>query len=861
MASKFSGSFLQLAAAAIAAFFAPQVAIALAVSAVVTAAAVVLFRPKESEGDQFERSPAYGFNQWRNPVKGDSPIPLVYSSTGHRVAPVYIQAWVTPEGEHEDDFSKVLRADGQAMSALLAVAEGPISGIEDIRVNDEPITESFTVKFSGNGTKTKFALGKTRVQVDTLAVSVAGTSKGWTLTDHTFTYYRDARRTLKFTLPDEFAPEYSPLVKVNGVEIDEASATGEKPHIWLETGNVLWVDHQTSYNSGALPTRFDITVKKRTMSGLRVRKKDGETELIFDTAPASGAEIVVTGQRTVFSGVRIEKRLGGTHQLPISGFESLRNTYGVGTVIGDAGSEVTFSTRDEVDDVVLLVTSSPSGFTEFDDEGNRSPTFARFKIEYRGADSDGNFTGAYKQLDDPAGERSKNTVGPGGKQQKKVEKNADVFEARGDSLSQLTWAYSIRGLLRRYVERYPNRAAGQSNLNAFTRNRYQVRVTRRGDTKGDNNTRFLDEITLSSYTEVIDERLNYPGTALLAVHAVASSRLQGGAPSITCKVKGTRDVYAHDGSSWAVSATAQSNPVWAACHVITNRRAGGGEHFTLASNIDATSAKAAADFCDASVTLDTGATETRARLDAVLDTRRSLLAVVTDLLRPAGIWPVLQGNTWKFVIDQAADLDSVPVVWDDTTATSVADSTLAVEHGPVSGEPTEVQVSFLDETADFDRKEVWVAPAEPASNRRIQRIEAYTITRRTEATRYANRVYTQASAGGLGLRMAISPAHIHFEAGDVVRVRSSRKGIDGYWRVMSLRFSTSDYFVQVEAMPYVRAVYGQQAAPQTTRVTVVSPQATRVAVAQTTRATASSGTTTTTRTRPRRMAARMRRVS
>lgn len=773
----------------------------------------------EPSNDRFARSPTYGFNQWRNPVKGDATLPVVLSETGHKVAPVYLQAFVTPKGEYEDDYAKVLKADGQAMSALLALGEGPIVDIDDIRVNDEPLVEAFTETFTGNGTKANFKLSKSRILTQTLEITVDGTSKGYTLTDTSLDYYYDGRRTRTFLLGDDIAEEFSPVIKINEAELDLTQSTGFRPHVWLATRNKLIVDHQTTPSTTPRPTRITIEFKTRTLDGVTIGEKDGDTIINFSTAPADGAAIVVTGKRRIFKGVRVEWRNGGAHQLALPGFESIRNTYGIGTEIGESGSEVTFSTTDEVDDVTFIVTSGTGGFTQFDDEGDRSPTYARFKIEYRGADSSGNFTGPYTQVQDPAGTRKN--------------KNADTFELRGDSLSQLTWSFSLRGLLTRHYERNKSSKAAQARLDAFTRNRYQVQVTRRGAKKNATNSTFLDEIRLSSYTEVIDEKLNYPGTALLAIHAIATSRLQGSAPSITCRVKGSRDVYQYTGSAWVLDATAQGNPVWGAIHVITNRRFGGGEQFTL-SNIDTTSAKAAADFCDETLTLDDGGTEVRSRLDVVIDTRRSLLALVSELLRPAGIWPVLQGNTWRFVIDQAVDLTAVPTIWDDTTSGRIAEGSLSAEHDSITQKPTEIQVSFLDETQDYDRKEVWLAPQQPSSSRRIQRIDAFGVVRRSEVIRYADRVYKQATSSGIGVSFRVSPQELDFEAGDVIRLRSSRKGIDGYWRILSISFGTDDFFINVEAVPYISAAYGNEDGVQQTQRWSVLPVVTELGINQTT---------------------------
>lgn len=808
---------------------------------------------KESTPDLERDSPTYGFDQWRNPYKGDSTIPVVYSTTGHKMAPVYVQAFLTPNGDYEDDFAKALRADGQQMTALFAVSEGPIKSIGNPRANEEPLVEDFEETITARSGKKKYTLGKKRVQLETLQISVDGTLKGWSKVDAVWNYQHRGSTTVvtrSVEFDDPIAQDVDPTIEIDGTEIDTTSTTGLRPRVWLETPTKAWIHTQTAVTPG---TRIRVTFSVLQMNGLEVTTKNGETTLEFDTAPTAGVEIVVTGKRRVMKGIRIEYRLGGEHQLPLVGVEAIRNTQGVNTEIGTSGNEVTFDTVDEVDDVILNI-ASESSFTVFDKEGDRSRSYAQFRIEYERADSSGTFAGDYTRLLDPAGSVSAKQSPVG------VAKNSTEFEVRGDSLSKLYWSFSTRGLLEKYVEKFPNNSSGGQRLADFTRGRYRFRLTRTSSVKQDSNSLYYDGIVLQSWTEVVDEKLNYGGTSVMKLAALGSERINGSAPGVTCEPIGIRDCVKWNGSAWVVDEDAQGNPVWAAVDLITKRRYGGGEQYTL-SDIDTTSFKAAADYCDATVNLPGGATEARSVFDGVLDVRRPLLESVADMLRPSGIWPVMQGNTWKCVIDQAVDLTAVTTVTEDGADRTIVSDTFEIGHDAQVNRPTEVQATFLDRERDFDQKQVWVTPGEPATSRRIQRITAFGETRRTAVTRYTNRVYTQATADGLQPRFKVRPSALNFEAGDVIRLVSTRLGIDDYFRVFRLAFGTEDYFVSVECIPYVRAVYGQQSATQTTDTSSGSLPDNSVGITGPTSTNAATPTTTRDRRRVRQMAIRSRRAS
>jgi len=799
--------------AATVAFFVGGPPAAFATFAVVAGVELItsaLFKPPETESNFDSVSPTYGFGQWDNRVKGDAVLPVVYtgSSLGHKIAPIYIQAYVTPAGHQDDDFTKVLKARGQGISGLLAICEGPVDFIEDIRLNDEPVVEKVerTVG-TGNGSRKVFTFPAKRILLDTLELYSDSTLLGWNVTSRTWSFRANSARGSVFRTSidttDEIAAERELAISINGVALDTSDQTSVRPHIWMTSPTQMRCNMQKEYVNAP---RVDVTYYVRTMTGVtaRYKRNTDEVELVFATAPASGVKIKANFMRRLFPGLAIDWRNGAEHQLPIPGFESIRSSIGKGVEITD--TEITVDTENEVDNVIINLASGPGGFTSYDDEGKRDPVSAQFRIEVKRQTATGtNVFDTYQQIPDPAG--------------KKGSKAATEFAVHGDSIAQLFWSFSIRGLLDKFAADHPNNKSAQTMRSDFVRAKYTVRLKRTNTVKANTNALFSDNVYWSTLDEVIDEWLSYPGVAMLGFHAVASEKLQGSAPNVTCSVRGLNAVQSYDGTSWTADADNQGNRVWAAVDLLTHKRYGAGDFYTKASSIDLTSAQNAASWLDEDVTLEGGGTEVRSRLDLILDTRKSTLQWVMDILRPGRVLPVLQGNVWRFIIDDAVDLSAVTTVWEDGTSCRVAKDSAKARHDSYAAIPNEIQARFIDESDDWEFREVWKSPEVPTDQRRVQRIELFGITRRSEAVRTTNAVYKQANNGGMPMEFAVAPNALAFEAGDVIRFRSTRMGLDAYLRIVRVEFSTKDFFVRVQGIPYDPQVYGQQDARQTVPVT------------------------------------------
>lgn len=814
-----------------------------------------IFKPKEPKSVE-QNSPTYGFRGFSNPVAGDSAIPVVYSNDtsidtpGHKLAPIYVAANTTPRGYEDYDFAKALKARGQSVSLLMAVAEGPIIGIEDIRINEEPVFQKHVdvaPAESANGTRKTFTIPGRRILVESLRVTVDGVDKGWkrTTREEQLAVYRSSSPSdsawalglqdydggLQLIDDTRECVWYLGSVRNSSTRLTSSSEYGI--NAWMSD------DRRTLYANLGHPLPqgtslwLDLPIVRTV--GFRIKKADDgqSVSLVFDTAPTSGAKIRVSYLRKVMPGVRVQWRNGAAHQLAMAGHDQIRKTESKGVEITQQTAEMT--TEGECDDVVIDI-ASQGEFTAYDTkDGGRSPVIAQIRIEWKRASDT-----KYNKLRDPAETGTSKTL--------------YEFSLGGDSTSTINWSLSVRELLRRWVEDHPGDTTAAAELALWTRNRYTVRVTRTNAIQNATSTYVRDRIEWQSITTTIEERLSYPGTAMLSIHGVGSERLQGSLPRVTARVIGLRDVEAYEDGAWVKSETAQTNRVWAAIDLITAPRYGGGEQFTKAANIDTTTAVTAAAWCDETA-LNDGVEETRSVLSYVADTRQALMEQVRAILAPAQIVPVLEGNVWKFVIDREVDLDTVSTIHCDGTDGKVLRSSATISHQPVTSKNTELQMTYLDRHEDFQRKEVWVAPSAPAESRRVERATAFGVDRASEARRYAEFLYSKMTNQGLQVAWAMIPHGLPFEAGDVVRIISTRLGLDLYVRIVRWELRGTDgsqLYIECQGAEYVPAAYGQA----TGDVTGAAPASQALAVTGPTAATSSGGTTG-----GQKVAAKIRRVA
>lgn len=790
----------------------------------VFAAGSIAFMPDANEAVDDRQSPTYGFAQFRNPKKGDTPLNVIYAADGIKVAPVWLQAFITPRGMADDDERRASRF--QSLSGLLGFGEGPITEVTEIRFNDEPVLERIDRPLvpAPNGTRTKWTLSNNRVLPKTVSVTLDGVEKGYFLANKSEMIGTGdgVTTTYSFRIPDDIADE----VPVEFYNRDPANELPGDPDQWKFAGFQTWlITKNRLIIHRDEPLAFGQTLYMQygvhTTDGLTITQKDDKLVLKFDVAPATDSKLRVNMLRKNIRGMDLYIRHGGAHQLPVWGFHSVRNSQGVQEdlpqgVIKDA----TTNSDEGVDDVVVLLASGVSGAQKIDPkDGDTSGVKMQFKLEVKRVTATAAGTDTFDifyRLPDPRGADAN------------ANKASDEFQVLGHSANQLFWGFSIRNLLDKYADKKQGTnkgAAARKAADDFTRDTYEVQVTRTNPVAADTNQNWADELVFVAITEVQDEMLNLPGTSLLGFHALGTEKLNGSAPNVTALVKGKRNVEklvpVSDEFLWTPGVDNQSNRVWASIDLITNFRYGWGAHYTKAASIDYASAIQAAAFQEDQVATgpNTTDTEQRSRLNCVLDTRKSLMQHLRNLLLPGRVWAVLRGDVWFFIVDDPVPLvdgagnDLVPILFDDgfDGAGRTARDSLTFSHDTIASRVTEVQLTYLDRESQFQRKPIWILPQEPETReRRIHRADAFGITTETEANRYGLWIYYNLRDQGTTIGVAASPQAMNWAAGTVIRVISNRVGIAGYWRIHGLDLSSDNFYSSIIGKQYNPEVYGQQ---------------------------------------------------
>lgn len=835
MANQYQGSMITILAGIVISIIpgGQGIGYGLIVSGLFQAAAVAM-APDPTEATDERESPTYGYRQFKNPGKGDAVVPVTYAdpdedSGGIKTAPVWVQAFVSPRGVDDEETAKTRGLHGQGLSGLMCIGEGQIGRVDEWRLNDEPVFEKVGMDGArgaykvgtGNGSKTVFYIPKRRIQLDTLQVYGDDSLYGWQ--DEIVTVRVGTGNGSKTMFSVELNDRFSPDADVKFYDFDptgrrdpsplliDPDDPNEKyvPNAWLVSPTRMLVNTQNPYpNHRGLWVQYT----QRKVVGCEFRKTSkNHVKITFDSAPGDGTEITAAFERKLMRGIKYEIRRGGRYQLPILGFGTIRNSRGVQQELVQNES-VQITTKQEVDDVVLLFSSSESGFRhvgQHDGEAEISPTWAQFRVQMKRltATNGNNKWNDWAVIPDPRGRivRSQRT------------KRSDEFEVFGESeIAAIDWTMSIRHILEKHADKYPNDLDSQKRLKDFTRAQYEIKITRSSTVKADTNTEYLDNLYWTSYKEITEEFLSYAGFVMLGWHAFATEKVSGGAPNSTVVIgSGIIDcpawVVRQGVGQWERAEEYQGNRVWAICDFLTNRDYGLGDHFTL-DDIDHESALVVATRLDQNLQRSrTDKTiERDSRLCCTLDVRKPGMAHIREIATAGRFWVVQQGTTWRFIDNSAVNLLDVPLVYDDTELGRTERQSLVLAHDSVVTRPTDLYVTYLDKDADFQEKQILVTLEDTHTEpRRVQRVRAFGVTRRSEAVRWALFNFTMLRADGVSVGLAVSPHALQFACGDVFKLISDDVGITGYFRVFELSTDTDMFYVQVDARPYDPQVYGK----------------------------------------------------
>jgi predicted phage tail protein len=233
-------------------------------------------------------------------------------------------------------------------------------------------------------------------------------------------------------------------------------------------------------------------------------------------------------------------------------------------------------------------------------------------------------------------------------------------------------------------------------------------------------TRYVNATYWEYFDEIVYDDFTYPGTALLALRALATDQLSGSLPKID--VLATRStVLVWTGSAYEDRDA--SNPAWAAYDMLHDSVYGGG---VAHSRIDYDAFSAWAEWCDAK------GYKVHFYGDSILNLRKAL-----DVIALNGRAVVVQmGNRFMALVDRP---ETLPVQRFLFTTGNIVKDAYTEEFLAMDDRADAVEVTYYDAELDYSRQTVEVQTAGyDASDREVRKssVTLYGCTSRQQAANY-----------------------------------------------------------------------------------------------------------------------------
>ena len=178
--------------------------------------------------------------------------------------------------------------------------------------------------------------------------------------------------------------------------------------------------------------------------------------------------------------------------------------------------------------------------------------------------------------------------------------------------------------------------------------KWDIRIIK---TTQDNDKKIFADFFISSIDEIRSDDLSYPHTALLGLKLLATNQLNGPIPEVIAEVEGRKiDVYA--GTSGDPTREYSRNPIWCMWDILTDARAGLGNHIT-SSDLDLSAFLEMADYCEELVRLDDASGyEERFLLDLVIDQSMGAMDILSAITQTCRCWLVWTQGAIRPLIDK-----------------------------------------------------------------------------------------------------------------------------------------------------------------------------------------------------------------
>jgi len=307
----------------------------------------------------------------------------------------------------------------------------------------------------------------------------------------------------------------------------------------------------------------------------------------------------------------------------------------------------------------------------------------------------------------------------------------------------------------------------EGDVNSITA--VKVNDTAIGDIDGCSYTAYTGTSTQTIDSRLTGEVYGLRHTAYLAVTLKSGDKLKGGNPTVSCLIQGTK-VRTWDGYVWRATKTYSNNPAACILDFLTNDRYRCG---LADSDIDLDSFGSVYEYCNQQVDNNDGGTENRFELDFVIDSHRSQIDILGDILATfSGFLVWNQGKLYLRVEKSETPVQnfSEDNVILDSASYSIIDKDQLLNR---------VKVLFIDPNSEYTKV---FAIAEDLNDqdlrssleggRGIISTEASLlgITRQSQALRMANYYLKTSRKNGTVLNFKTSIEAVHCEPGDVISV-------------------------------------------------------------------------------------------
>lgn len=381
-----------------------------------------------------------------------------------------------------------------------------------------------------------------------------------------------------------------------------------------------------------------------------------------------------------FSGVRAVWTNGTQHQSPLSGFNGIRNEVSVGVEL-KAGQAITRTITDPHIDRLRL-TVGVQGLMKTEDNGDIVGTSVRMSVQVKRA-------GTWV--------------------------TEEQVEIRGKTRSQYLRAVVI------------------DNLPAAP---FDFRVVR--DTPDSDSSRLVNKTIWQGYTEIMDEKLSYPNTAIAGIE-VDSSQFQG-VPTFTAlmrcrriKVPSNYDPITREYTGlWdgRFKIAWSNNPAWVFYDLATCKRAGIGRRLGE-HQVDKWALYQVAQYCDQLVDDGFGGKEPRMTCNVVIHEQQQAYSVFSSMASIFRAMPIWTGTQFSVSMDAPAD----PVYQYNNA--NVVDGKFSYQSSGKKARHTAVTVDYRSPEHGYETRTEYVSDDDMIARYglNIANIEAFACTSRGQARR------------------------------------------------------------------------------------------------------------------------------